>query len=417
MPDAALPDKLRAAFEPGRYKVFYGGRGSGKSWGVARSLLIKASEKPLRVLCARETQKSIQESVHRLLKDQIGLMGLDWFYEVQETRIVGKNGSEFLFAGIRQQGVANLKSYEGCDVCWVEEAQVVTKKSWDILIPTIRKPNSEFFIVFNPELDSDETYLRFVVSPPEGAHVVKMNWSDNKWFPPELEQERTSWLSRDPIGYKTVWEGECRPAVEGAIYAEEVTKAIEGGRICPVPYDPGLKVHAIWDLGWDDSVFIILAQKHLSALRVIEVIEDDHKTYDCFSAELKNKRLNWGKMWLPHDAMHASPESGRTPNRILQDLGWTTGAIPNQPVETGIKAARQVLPQIYFDKVKADRLIQCLKRYRRNIPTTTGEPSTPVHDEYSHGADALRYLALVAPMLSNEEMFAKKIKYPSTGVV
>jgi phage terminase large subunit len=164
-------------------------------------------------------------------------------------------------------------------------------------------------------------------------------------------------------------------------------------------------------------MFLILAQRHLSALRIIEVIEDDHKTYDWFSAELRNKRMNWGNMWLPHDAYHASPESGRTPKQILQDLGWTCRPIPNQPVETGIKSARQALPQMYFDKTKADRLIQCLKRYRRNIPTTTGEPSTPVHDEFSHGADALRYLALVAPQLSNETIFGKQIKYPELGVV
>jgi len=127
--------------------------------------------------------------------------------------------------------------------------------------------------------------------------------------------------------------------------------------------------------------------------------------------------MNWGKMWLPHDAMHASPESGRTPNRILQGLGWTTSPIPNQPVETGIKQARMAFGQVYFDKVKADRLVQCLKRYRRNIPTSTNEPSTPVHDEYSHGADAFRYLALVAPQLSNESMFSKPIKYDKTPVV
>jgi phage terminase large subunit len=205
--------------------------------------------------------------------------------------------------------------------------------------------------------------------------------------------------------------------VQGAIYADQIAKSIEDGRICPVPYDPALKVHVIWDLGWNDSMFCILVQKHLSTLRVIEVIEDDHKTYDWFSAELKNKRLNWGNMWLPHDAMHASPESGRTPNQILQALGWTTRPIPNQSIESGIKQARMSFNQVYFDKTKSDRLIQCLKRYRRNIPTTTGEPASPVHDEYSHGADAFRYLALVAPQLSNEDIFGKKIRYSNAGII
>jgi phage terminase large subunit len=164
-------------------------------------------------------------------------------------------------------------------------------------------------------------------------------------------------------------------------------------------------------------MFLILAQKHLSSLRVIEVIEDNHKTYDWFSSELKERRHNWGNMWLPHDGYHATPESGRTPKQILTDLGWTCRPIPNQAIESGIKVSRQAFSQIYFDKHKTDRLVQCLKRYRRNIPTTTGEPAAPIHDEYSHGADAFRYLCLVAPQLSNEDVFGKPIKYPEAKVV
>ena len=138
-----VPDKLLPLFQPKRYKILHGGRGSGKSWSVARALIALGATKPISVLCARETQKSIQESVHRLLKDQIELLNLQGVYTVQETKIIGNNGTEFTFAGIRQQGVVNLKSYEGTDICWVEEAQVVSKRSWDILIPTIRKPGSE----------------------------------------------------------------------------------------------------------------------------------------------------------------------------------------------------------------------------------------------------------------------------------
>jgi len=182
-----VPDKLLPLLNtPARYKVAHGGRGSGKSWTVARMLVLLAASRPLRVLCARETQKSIQESVHRLLKDQIDMLGLRDAFDVQETRILGRNGSDFAFAGIRQQGVTNLKSFEGVDVVWVEEAQVVTRKSWDVLIPTIRKPGSEIWITFNPELDSDETYERFVLNPPDGAVVIACNWSDNPWFPAEL---------------------------------------------------------------------------------------------------------------------------------------------------------------------------------------------------------------------------------------
>ena len=114
-----IPEKLEPIFTPNRYKVLWGGRGSAKSWTIAAALVQQATIKPIRVLCARETQKSIQESVHRLIKDTIDRLGVAELFEVQETRILGRNGSDFAFAGIRQQSVANLKSFEGVDICWV----------------------------------------------------------------------------------------------------------------------------------------------------------------------------------------------------------------------------------------------------------------------------------------------------------
>ena len=146
---AEFPDKLEFLFKPARYKVLHGGRGSAKSWGIARALLIQAAQRPLRVLCTREVQKSIKDSVHRLLSDQIQALGLGWFYEILETEIRGPNGSLFLFAGLAQHTVESIKSYEGVDRVWIEEAQVVTKRSWDVLLPTIRKEGSEVWLSLN----------------------------------------------------------------------------------------------------------------------------------------------------------------------------------------------------------------------------------------------------------------------------
>lgn len=416
-----FPEAFRFLFEPHPYKCAWGGRYGLKSWSFARALLLLGSQKPLRILCTREIQKSIKDSVHALLSDQAQQLGIGHFYEPLETEIRGKNGTSFVFAGLAQHTIESIKSFEGVDIVWVEEARAVSERSWRVLLPTIRKPGSEVWVSFNPELDDDPAYKRFVIDPPPGCVTVKTSYKDAVqagWMVDKIEELRAhDQATLPPAEYANIWEGACLPAIQGAIYADEVAQAHEAKRICDVPYDPALKVHVIWDLGWNDSMFLILAQKHLSSLRVIETIEDDHKTYDWFSGELRNRRLNWGKLWLPHDAMHATPESGRTPNRILQDLGWTTAPIPNQAIETGIKQARMSFQQVYFDKTKANRLIQCLKRYRRNIPTTTGEPASPVHDEWSHGADAFRYLALVAPQLSNEDLFGKKIKYPNTKVI
>lgn len=399
-----FPEKLACLFEPHRYKVLYGGRGGAKSWGIARALLLQGAQDTLRILCTREVQKSIKDSVHKLLSDQIQAMGLGAFYEVQATVIKGRNGTEFMFSGLGDQTAESIKSYEGVDRVWCEEAQAISKRSWDILTPTIRKPGSEIWISLNPELDTDETYVRFIESPPPDSVVVKINYSDNPWFPDVLQQERLHAMATMPKAeYDNIWEGKTKPAVTGAIYADEIAKAQEDGRIGLFPYDPALKVHCIFDLGWNDKMSIILVQRHLSALRVIEYVEDSHKTLDWYSAELKKKNLNWGKVWLPHDGAHGDYKTGKSAETIMRELGWDVGITPKQGVEAGIKLARMVFGQVYIHKPLCERLIQCLKRYKRGVPVSTGEPGAPVHDEWSHGADAFRYLAVVAPSLANED--------------
>jgi phage terminase large subunit len=413
--NATFPDKLDFLFEPHRYKVAYGGRGSGKSWSYARALLIQAANKPLRVLCAREIQKSIKQSVHTLLNDQIQALGLGAFYEVLEAEIRGLNGSTFSFTGLATNTVESIKSFEGCDIVWVEEAQTVSKKSWDILIPTIRKPNSEIWVSFNPNIDTDDTYTRFVVNPPENAKVVKVNWQDNPWFPEVLEIERQHSLKTNP-DYANIWEGDCKAAVDGAIYSNEIREAQEGNRITTVPYDPMMKVHVVMDLGWNDSMSVILCQKGISDLRIIGYIEDDHRTLDSYSAQLKNLSYNWGTMFLPHDGQSKDFKHGISAEEIMKKLGWDIRIVPKADIESGIKLARMNFHRIYFDK-SAQRLVECLKNYRRSINSATNEPGAPLHDEYSHGADAFRYLCTSIESMKNESWSKEKIQYTNRGIV
>ena len=419
METAKFPEKLQCLFKPAPYKVAHGGRGSGKSWGFARALLIQGAERPLRILCAREVQKSIDESVHTLLKDQIKELGLEDFYEDLKFEIRGKNGTTIDYSGLAQHTVTSIKSYEGVDICWVEEAQAVSKKSWDVLRPTIRKPGSEIWITFNPELESDVTYQMFVVDPPTGAVVVQMNYLDNPWFTEKLEQERIDCQTKQPKDYDNIWLGKCKPAVVGAIYYDEMEAALDEGRLGNAPYDPRLKVHVVVDLGWNDAMSIIMVQKTGSELRVIDYIEDSHKKLDWYSQELKERRYNWGRLYLPHDG-YSEDVKAESAYKILKGLGWDVPAkeeLVQMDVENGIKVARMTFPRVYFDKTKAARLIECLKRYRRVVSKTTNEPSTPLHDEYSHGADAFRYMALAADQMRNEDVKWGAIKYPELGIV
>lgn len=420
MVEAWFPDKLKFLFQPARYKVVRGGRGSGKSWGFARSLLIQGSARTIRVLCTREVQKSIQQSVHQLLKDQIEALGLSSFYEVLASEIRGKNGTQFFFSGLSDQTAESLKSFEGVDVCWCEEAQAISKRSWDILIPTIRKDSSEIWVSFNPQLESDETYRRFVSQPPPDCVSIEMNYGDNRRFPQVLEAERVhaeATMKRDD--YAHIWEGKCKPAVEGAIYFDQMANA--GSRIGAIPHDPLLKTHAVWDLGFNDSMSIILAQKVASEIRVIHYIEGTQRTLADYSAELKaltldGQPINWGQFYLPHDGFAKRHQTGKQDAEVLTGFGWSIHRTPQMDVEQGIKRARDIFSRVYFNKERAARLLECLKRYRRQINQTTQEPGQPVHDEFSHGADAFRYLALTADMMSND-IYGGKLNYGPLGIL
>lgn len=410
---AKFPKKLKFLFDRHRYKVLRGGRGSAKSWSVARALLILGTMRVERVLCAREVQKSIKQSVHQLLEDQIKALGLSDFYQVLDNEIRGANGTCFYFNGLSDQTADTIKSFEGCTIVWVEEAQTVSDRSWKILIPTIRVEDSEIWVTYNPELDTDPTHFRFVVRPPPDCVSVLMNWSDNPWFPQVLELERQHCLVTDPEGYKNIWDGQCKPAVTGAIYYNEVAAADE--RICLVPYDPMLKVHAVFDLGWNDAMAISLVQSHAGSIRIIEYIEDSHKTLAEYSALLRAKNMNWGTLYLPHDGRNKDFKTGKSSEEIMQALGWDVKITPSMPVEEGIRLVRMTFGRIYFNKPQTERLIECAKRYRRAINAQTHEAGAPLHDEFSHGADNLRYVCINAETMTNETWGGGALNYPKMG--
>jgi phage terminase large subunit len=206
MKPATLYRAFTKLYRPARYKVFYGGRGGMKSWQFAEALVGESCNKQLRILCTREFQSSIADSVYRLLVDTIYRQDLQSFFTIQKNGITNIFGSEFIFKGLRHN-IQEIKSLEGVDRCWVEEAQSVSNDSWQILIPTIRKEGSEIWISFNTGEADDPTYTRFVLDPPPNTYVFKVGWQDNPFFPATLEAER-SYLQRvDPEAYDHVWEG------------------------------------------------------------------------------------------------------------------------------------------------------------------------------------------------------------------
>ena len=395
---AQFPAKLECLFKPEsiRYRVLFGGRGGAKSWGVARALLIKSVQKPIRVLCAREFQTSIKDSVHKLLSDQITALGLDSYFEITQAQIRGKNGSEFNFVGLKNN-VANVKSYEGVDICWVEEAQTVSRHSWNVLIPTIRKEGSEIWVTFNPELETDETYQRFVANPPQNSIVQKINWSDNPWFPETLKDEKDALKSRDIQAYNTVWEGMCRQTIDGAIFAREMQLAEAEQRITKVPYDAVKPVHAIFDLGWADMTAIWFVQFIGMETRLIRYYEVNQTTMTEILAKMQTFGYLYDTLWLPHDAQNKTLASqGRSIEDIVRTAGYKTRVLERVPVVDSINAARTMFGSCYFDRENCHEGLQCLRHYRYEVDPETNQFSrTPLHDHYSHGADAFRYIGLM----------------------
>lgn len=392
--EASLPAALEPLFTPNRYKITYGGRGGSKSWSIARALLIMGAQRPLRVLCAREFQSSIADSVHKLLSDQVFDLGLGKYYTTEKATIYHVNGTEFRFAGIKTN-IGAIKSFEGIDICWVEEAANVSHASWMTLIPTIRKDGSEIWISFNPELESDETYQRFVVNPPPGAIVIKIGWQDNPWFPETLRLEKDDLAARSIDDYLHIYGGECKHALDGAVFAKELRDASTNGRITSVPYIQSKPVETFWDLGKRDMTSIWFAQTIGHEFHIIDFYEKCGEHISHFIKYLQEKPYAYACHWLPHDADHDLLASKRTIKQQMQAVFSSVRTIEVTKKATQIEAGRSVFGQCWFDQAKTADGVQHLRHYQFEIdPETRQRSKEPLHDEHSHAADAFMTLAM-----------------------
>lgn len=398
--DAQFPAKLQCLFRPMRYKVLYGGRGSAKSWGIARALLIQGLSKPLRVLCAREFQKSIADSVLKLLKDQISAMNLEHYYEVQVNKIIGRpgtsaEGTEFAFVGLRTN-VSSIKSFEGIDICWVEEAANVSRASWELLIPTIRKEGSEIWISFNPEDEDDFTYAEFVTSKRPGSIVVRMTYRDNPWFPDTLRAEMEADKAADRDRYLHIWEGFCKIRLDGAVYGNEIRDMLEEGRYTDVPWERSVPVHTVWDLGHADATAIWFFQTVAMQTRVVDYLEGSRQKLDYYLREIQRKPYTLGTHWLPHDAENEQLGSKLT----IKEQVWAAfgqrnvRVLPKHRMVDGLAAVRAVFPNVWVDQTRCRLGFEHLKHYSYKLkPGSSVWSDIPAHDGHSHGADSFRYMA------------------------
>ena len=382
---------------PSRYKGAHGGRGSGKSHFFGSRLVEKAFLTPgLRAVCVREVQKTLQESAKRLIEDKIRSLGVAGHFDIKNDRIDTPGGGTVIFQGMKDHSAESIKSLEGYHLAWIEEAQTLSRRSLELLRPTIRAPGSELWFSWNPrsKYDPVDEMFRGTEAPPNSI-CIQANWSDNPWFPDELETERDYDRRTKGDRYAHIWEGAYEPAAIGAVYQHEIQKVESEGRYCSVPYESGHPVHTAWDIGVGDSTAIWFVQTVGRELRIIDHLESFGVGVDWYIGQLKERGYIYGTHLWPHDGDVREFGTGRSRKETAQSFGFSPTILPNQRLEEGINAARGTFSRCWFDKTKTERGFEALRQYKYEYRDDARAFSPrPRHDWTSHTADAFRYLAM-----------------------
>jgi phage terminase large subunit len=444
--DAEIPEKLAFFNEWGqwRYKVVKGGRGKGASRTISTVLSATGAQRPLRWFCARETQKSQRFSSMQLIEDSINRLGLHKEYTIipSDKQIRGNRvwpdgrRSIFTFEGLRELSVDSIKSLEDFDGIWLAEAHEIAEESWNKIVPTfrkdqwicttcwkgypprnppskcscggsIRKDVAEIWADFNPEFEED-----FICrwcdehATDERAKIVHANYYDNPWFPDVLRSDMLQMKEANPDMYRHVWLGHPRNNVVGAVFGKEMEAAVKEGRIVAAPgigIDRSRPVDTYWDLGHGDSMAIWFAQPVSGWFNLIDYYENSGEAIEHYVAVLRGKGYNLGICWLPHDGVDAllhhnlTGSNQRSPEMVLRQMDMRVRVAPKTSVDSGLGAVRTIWPQLRFDAVKCHEGINHLRRYQWGPRPEDGRVLTkPKHDGHSHGADALRTLAVSA---------------------
>ena len=345
-----FPKVFKPLDEPYRYKVMWGGRGSAKSWSVARKLILKGMEKKLLILCTRELQKSIKQSVHRLLSLQIEKMQLQDFYEIQNDRIIGANGTEIIFLGIKHN-VEEIKSTEGIDICWIEEGHNISEAGWDIIDPTIRKEGSEIWITYNTRFKFDHLHQLFVVNePPPDAWVEQINHDKNPYFPEVLRIQMETMRERDYEKYLHIWEGNLKKLAEGAIFGAQMREVHRSNRLMYVPIVKNCEVFTFMDIGKNDHTSIWFMQRVGNQYRFIDYFQGRLEEVEYYTRFINSMPYIYARHYLPHDADHERLGMPRNIKTQFRDGGVKPITIVPRIAHkaTAIELGREVMPSCWF---------------------------------------------------------------------
>jgi phage terminase large subunit len=389
-----------------RYKGAYGGRGGAKSHFFAEEIILRCYERHTRVVCIREVQDSIKDSVRQLLVDKIAKLGLESSFQVLDSEIRGPGGSLIIFKGMQSYNADNIKSLEAYDIAWVEEAQTLSQHSLDMLRPTIRKDGSELWFSWNPRFRTDPVDVFFRKQYRDNAIAVPVNWRDNPWFPDVLRKEMEDDFREDEDKAEHVWEG-AYGSPKGSILGKWVSKARRENRIHPdVVFDPdGAKIEISSDIGFHDTAAWWFWQRAMGGYRVFAYTGASGFDAEDWCVELEShlERLNvprkmLGKIWLPHDARAKTFQSKHSSvERFIHHFGMPLiGIVPVSSKPDRISAARLVIASCEINSVECEVGINGLAEWRYKLNEETQELSRdPFHGPESHPSDAFSYGAQV----------------------
>lgn len=387
--------------KPSRYKGAWGGRGSGKSHIFAEMLIEDALMNPgLRSVCVREVQKSLRESAKRLIEDKLKAFGLGekQGFKILVDRIETPGGGVIIFQGMQDHTAESIKSLEGFSRAWIEEAQTLSARSLGLLRPTIRATGSELWFSWNPTRKSDpvDQMLRGPETPTD-AIVVRANYSENPWFPSVLEQERLDCLRTQPDQYPHIWEGDYATVLTGAYYAKHLQEAREQGRIGNVAKDPLMEVKAFWDIGFNDSTAIWIAQFVGREIRVLDYYEAQGQPLAAHLDWLRTRGWSGVVCVLPHDGAHGNAITGIRFEDHIRQAGFKAYSVENQGKGAAMKrveAARRLFPSIWFNEETTRPGLDAIGWYHEKRDEARNIGLGPDHDWSSHAADAFGLMAV-----------------------
>lgn len=465
--DVPTPEWAVPLLQPARFKAVRGGRGGGKSHFMAEQVVLRClgpnkldkngERKPTRIVCIREVQNSIKESVRQLIIDKINALGVAHLFTVLEAEIRGPHDSLIIFKGMQAHNAANIKSLEGFDVAWVEEAQTFSQYSLDLLIPTLRKEYadgtmSEIIFTWNTRFETDPVDQFFFGNSPEAkgwrrptdAIIVECQWYDNPWLNKALIQSKDDMYASDPEKAENIWGGGYERVTAGAYYANQIANLERTGRIGDFPYDPALgPVYTSWDLGVDDYTAIWFWQIHhlpdrTPRARVIDYFEftgfgaedivrsampeytpDLQDRVTAFAEIGREQSYKYQRHFLPHDTGvrewgNNAVERLQVLNKLGIPISHMHRGVAAKP-EDRIEASRTTLPMCEFNAVSRVQIgLSRLRRYQKKFNVNLGIYLGPEHDSNSHAADAFGEFCINAGLRPVAEELPKP---PKAGIV